>query len=238
MLFDAEITEWLLFGRRLRILLTLFFPFIQTSHLFMNIYSRIFKCVGSISIAAACFVPSSATAGLSNLPLTLSFPQTTEKFADLDLVRCANLPAIAVGMTGGTGTMVISASKGKKSISIPVVLAASDCPDKFSYFHNGKFTLMTANGQMLSATYEGQFVALDPISNPLSLTMSTGSFSITGGTGYFFGASGAGQLKGTETILVPPFPTPSAFSAIGTLNGAGTISFSKPDFEQQFNISQ
>jgi hypothetical protein len=201
----------------------------------MNTNFKLLKCVGSIFLASACLASSPATAGLRNLPLTVSFPQTTEKFADYDAVRCATTGAIAVGMTGGTGSMIISANNGKKSIKIPVVLSASDCPDSSMYFHNGKFTLMTANGQTLSATYEGQFLA-DP-TNPLLLTMSTGAFAITGGTGYFAGASGSGELKGTATILVPPFP-PSAFSATGTLNGTGTISFSKQDFEQQFNVSQ
>jgi hypothetical protein len=81
-----------------------------------------------------------------------------------------------------------------------VAFLASDCitPNGVNYtFSDGRFMITTMTGEMVFATYSGQFVATGAGTN---FVFSNATFQITGGTGKYAGASGGGALNGGEDM--------------------------------------
>ena len=78
----------------------------------------------------------------------------------------------------------------------------SDVPGQFSppfTFGSSTFTLITANGDTLVASYDGKAEL-----NSLGLLVLDGNYKITGGTGQFHKAKGKGTLTGVENIGTAP----------------------------------
>ena len=95
------------------------------------------------------------------------------------------------GTIMGFGT---SAPLGKVSF------LASDCitPSGSSFtFSDGRFMITTMTGELLFASYNGQFV---PTGDGTKYVFSNASFSITGGTGRYTKATGSGTLGGGEDM--------------------------------------
>jgi len=81
-----------------------------------------------------------------------------------------------------------------------VAFLSTDCitPSGTSYtFSDGRFLITTLTGEMLFASYSGQFV---PTGEGTNFVFSNASFQITGGTGRYDKASGGGTLQGTEDM--------------------------------------
>lgn len=148
------------------------------------------------------FIACTAIAGSNNLPFK------AELTSSENLYPTGNNTCPLAGMTTGTGT---ASQLGN------VLLTATDCVTPVSggfQFNQGKLTFTAANGDTLTATYEGSFVALTP---GTVFTINHATFVITGGTGRFAGAFGRGELQGTEDIATRP--------AIAHLRAQGTISY-------------
>ena len=77
---------------------------------------------------------------------------------------------------------------------------SSDCitPSGTSFtFSDGRFLITTLTGEMVFASYSGQFV---PTGQGTNFVFSNASFQITGGTGKYNNASGGGDLTGGEDM--------------------------------------
>ncbi len=77
---------------------------------------------------------------------------------------------------------------------------ATDCitPSGSSYtFSDGRFMITTLTGELLFASYSGQFV---PTGEGTKYVFSNATFQITGGTGRYAKASGGGDLSGGEDM--------------------------------------
>jgi hypothetical protein len=88
----------------------------------------------------------------------------------------------------------VSTSLGKVSF------LASDCitPNGNSFtFSEGRFMITTMTGELLFASYNGQFV---PTGEGTKYVFSSASFEITGGTGRYAKATGSGTLSGGEDM--------------------------------------
>jgi hypothetical protein len=89
---------------------------------------------------------------------------------------------------------------GSSTLLGKLTFLASDCitPNGTSYtFSDGKFMITTMSGELLFASYNGQFV---PTGEGTKYVFSNASFTITGGTGRYFRASGSGTLSGGEDM--------------------------------------
>jgi hypothetical protein len=89
---------------------------------------------------------------------------------------------------------------GSSTLLGKLTFLASDCitPNGTSYtFSDGKFMITTMSGELLFASYNGQFV---PTGEGTRYVFSNASFTITGGTGRYFRASGSGTLSGGEDM--------------------------------------
>ena len=78
---------------------------------------------------------------------------------------------------------------------------SSDCitPNGTSYtFSDGRFMITTLTGEMLFASYGGQFV---PTGEGSNFVFNSATFTITGGTGKYAKASGGGDITGTEDMV-------------------------------------
>jgi hypothetical protein len=78
---------------------------------------------------------------------------------------------------------------------------ATDCitPNGATYtFSDGKFMITTMSGELIFATYSGQFV---PTGEGAKYVFSNATFQITGGTGRYAKASGGGDMTGTEDLV-------------------------------------
>lgn len=81
-----------------------------------------------------------------------------------------------------------------------VTFLSTDCitPSGTSYtFSDGRFMITTLSGELLFASYSGQFV---PTGEGTNYVFSNASFQITGGTGRYAKASGGGNLYGSEDM--------------------------------------
>jgi len=81
-----------------------------------------------------------------------------------------------------------------------VSFLSSDCitPNGSSYtFSDGRFMITTLTGELLFASYSGQFV---PTGQGTNFVFSNASFQVTGGTGRYAKASGGGDLTGGEDM--------------------------------------
>jgi hypothetical protein len=81
-----------------------------------------------------------------------------------------------------------------------VTFLSSDCitPNGTSYtFSDGRFMITTMTGELLFASYNGQFV---PTGEGTKYVFSSASFQITGGTGRYAKATGSGTLGGGEDM--------------------------------------
>ena len=81
-----------------------------------------------------------------------------------------------------------------------VAFLASDCitPNGVNYtFSDGRFMITTMTGEMVFATYSGQFVATGAGTN---FVFSNATFQITGGTGRYARATGGGTIAGGEDM--------------------------------------
>jgi hypothetical protein len=81
-----------------------------------------------------------------------------------------------------------------------VSFLASDCitPNGSSFtFSDGRFMITTMSGELLFASYNGQFV---PTGEGGKYVFSSASFTITGGTGRYAKATGSGTLGGGEDM--------------------------------------
>jgi hypothetical protein len=90
---------------------------------------------------------------------------------------------------------------GDSNVLGKVGFLASDCitPSGTSFtFSDGRFMITTMTGEMVFASYSGQFV---PTGEGTNYVFSNASFQITGGTGKYAKASGGGTLNGTEDMV-------------------------------------
>jgi hypothetical protein len=81
-----------------------------------------------------------------------------------------------------------------------VSFLTSDCitPSGTSFtFSDGRFMITTMSGELLFASYNGQFV---PTGEGTKFVFSNASFTITGGTGRYAKAVGSGTLGGGEDM--------------------------------------
>jgi len=81
-----------------------------------------------------------------------------------------------------------------------VSFLSSDCitQNGSSYtFSDGRFMITTLTGELLFASYSGQFV---PTGQGTNFVFSNASFQVTGGTGRYAKASGGGDLSGGEDM--------------------------------------
>jgi len=89
---------------------------------------------------------------------------------------------------------------GDSNVLGKVSFLSSDCitPSGTSFtFSDGRFMITTLTGELLFASYSGQFV---PTGQGTNYVFSNASFQITGGTGRYFKASGGGALTGGEDM--------------------------------------
>lgn len=90
--------------------------------------------------------------------------------------------------------------KGNSSHLGKVSLAATDCINgvlALFVFNKGKLTLTAANGDTLTADYQGTIV---PTATP-PVYDAIGTYVVTGGTGRFARASGFGALTGSLDLV-------------------------------------
>jgi len=89
---------------------------------------------------------------------------------------------------------------GSSALLGKLTFLSSDCitPNGTSYtFSDGRFMITTMTGELLFASYNGQFV---PTGVGTSYVFSSASFEITGGTGRYAKATGSGTLGGGEDM--------------------------------------
>jgi hypothetical protein len=89
---------------------------------------------------------------------------------------------------------------GSSELLGKLTFLASDCitPSGTSYnFSDGRFMITTMSGELLFASYNGQFV---PTGEGSKFVFSNASFTINGGTGRYFKATGSGTLNGGEDM--------------------------------------
>jgi hypothetical protein len=89
---------------------------------------------------------------------------------------------------------------GSSELLGKLTFLASDCitPSGTSYnFSDGRFMITTMTGELLFASYNGQFV---PTGEGTKFVFSNASFTINGGTGRYFKATGSGTLNGGEDM--------------------------------------
>jgi hypothetical protein len=89
---------------------------------------------------------------------------------------------------------------GDSNVLGKVTFLSSDCitPNGTTYtFSDGRFMITTLTGELLFASYSGQFV---PTGEGTNFVFSNASFQITGGTGRYFKATGGGDLTGGEDM--------------------------------------
>ena len=115
------------------------------------------------------------------------------------------LPPFLLGTSTGEG---LASHMGKTT------LTSADCvvPGASSFtFTNGALTLTAANGDTVTAEYNGSLL---PALQQPGLYNLSGSYRVTGGTGRFVGSTGSGYLRGTTNILTGQ----GAYTATGTLS--------------------
>jgi hypothetical protein len=81
-----------------------------------------------------------------------------------------------------------------------VTFLATDCitPNGSSYtFSDGRFLVTTLTGELIFASYSGQFV---PTGEGTKYVFNGATFQITGGTGRYNKATGGGSMDGTEDM--------------------------------------
>jgi len=89
---------------------------------------------------------------------------------------------------------------GESNVLGKVGFLSSDCitPNGTSYtFSDGRFMITTLTGELVFASYSGQFV---PTGEGTNYVFSSASFQITGGTGKYAKASGGGAITGGEDM--------------------------------------
>jgi hypothetical protein len=89
---------------------------------------------------------------------------------------------------------------GSSELLGKVTFLSSDCitPNGTSFtFSDGRFMITTMTGELLFASYNGQFV---PTGEGTKYVFSSASFQITGGTGRYARATGSGTLGGGEDM--------------------------------------
>jgi hypothetical protein len=89
---------------------------------------------------------------------------------------------------------------GSSALLGKVTFLSSDCitPNGTSYtFSDGRFMITTMTGELVFASYNGQFV---PTGVGTNYVFSSASFQITGGTGRYAKATGSGTLGGGEDM--------------------------------------
>jgi hypothetical protein len=200
-------------------------------------FTKVIGVTASLLILGSSLISQNASAASGSNEMTVRL-STSETMAPLFSLpkRCAGVAgAVGIGMTAGTGTLSIAVDGSPKIVNIPVVLTATDCPSPSTskigdlVFSQGQFLLAAANGNTISATYNGTFGVIDPVV-PNQLKAAGAMYAITGGTGAFAGATGTGTLTGTETIYSPP----PLLMATGTLNASGSISLPNKNFVDAF----
>jgi hypothetical protein len=90
---------------------------------------------------------------------------------------------------------------GASALLGKLTFLSSDCitPNGSSYtFSDGRFVITTLTGELLFASYGGQFV---PTGVGTQYTFNSATFSITGGTGKYFMATGGGSFTGGEDMV-------------------------------------
>ena len=90
---------------------------------------------------------------------------------------------------------------GDSNVLGKVGFLSSDCitPNGATYtFSDGRFMITTLTGEMVFASYSGQFV---PTGQGTNFVFSNASFQITGGTGRYHRASGGGDFTGSQELL-------------------------------------
>ena len=159
-------------------------------------------CASLLLTAALCSAP--AWAGPTSAPFKANL--VTEETLGFDPVRCPTTGI--VGTTTGTGDA---------SHLGAVKMVATDCPvlvpGVVPSFSNGVLTLTGANGDRLTANYQG---VLHPVAGVPNLYSIAGDFIVTGGTGRLAGAKGSGYLQGTITL--GPLVSKGQYQVTGVLS--------------------
>ncbi len=96
-----------------------------------------------------------------------------------------------------------------------VAFVATDCitpSGPLFNFDQGRFIIMTANGDQIYAAYSGQFV---PTGVGAAYVFSGATFQITGGNGKYHKASGGGTLSGGQDMM----------TGMGTVQLSGKIHY-------------
>lgn len=96
-----------------------------------------------------------------------------------------------------------------------VAFVATDCitpSGPLFNFNQGRFIIMTANGDQIFAAYSGQFV---PTGVGAAFVYSAATFQITGGNGKYHKASGGGTLSGGQDMI----------TGMGTVQLSGKIHY-------------
>lgn len=105
------------------------------------------------------------------------------------------------------------AGYGDSTLLGKVVFLSSDCitPNGVTYtFSDGLFMITTLTGELVFASYGGQFV---PTGQGTNFVFNSATFTITGGTGKYAKATGGGTLSGGEDMA----------TGKGTIKLSGTI---------------
>jgi hypothetical protein len=82
-----------------------------------------------------------------------------------------------------------------------ITFLATDCitPNGTTYtFSDGKFLITTITGELIYASYSGQFV---PTGEGAKYVFTGATFQITGGTGRYAKATGGGDITGSEDMV-------------------------------------
>ena len=107
------------------------------------------------------------------------------------------------------------AGHGASADGANVAFVGGDCFSQSGYtftFSNGKFIILTVEGDQIFANYAGQFI---PTGEGTKFVMNGGTFQITGGSGKYWGAIGGGTLAGTEDLA----------TGAGTLQLSGKVTY-------------
>lgn len=100
-----------------------------------------------------------------------------------------------------------------------VAFVATDCitpQGPLFNFDQGRFIIMTTNGQQIYAAYSGQFV---PTGVGAAYVFSGATFRITGGNGRYAKATGGGELTGGQDMM----------TGMGTVKLSGKIQLREDD---------
>jgi hypothetical protein len=130
----------------------------------------------------------------------LSATAGTTAYQDLEISGVLQeVPGPSPRCASGFGGTIMG--YGNSALLGKLTFLSSDCitPNGSSYtFSDGRFMITTMTGELLFASYGGQFV---PTGVGTQYTFNSATFTITGGTGKYFQATGGGSFTGGEDMV-------------------------------------